>query len=132
MQKKVDIPSKVRIDKYLWAIRIFKTRSIATEACSLNKVKLNAVHCKASRIVALNDVLEIKSENKIWKIKVLKIIENRVSFEIATTCYLDESPEPVVDINLLKSVTINYKSKDNAKGRPTKRDRRNLDKYLSD
>jgi ribosome-associated heat shock protein Hsp15 len=71
---------KLRIDKYLWAIRIFKTRSLAAEACEKGKVKLNGDSVKASKSVTIGDEYEIKTEAKKWIIKVTALLPNRVQF----------------------------------------------------
>ena len=69
---------KIRIDKYLWAIRIFKTRSIAAEAIDKGRVKLQGVTVKASRAVVVGDEYEIKTEARKWVIEVTSLISNRV------------------------------------------------------
>ena len=74
---------KTRMDKYLWAIRIFKTRSQATRACDDGKVKMDGLAVKPSRIVALGDKLDIRAEGRKWTIEVTGIIQNRVKYEEA-------------------------------------------------
>ncbi|MEO8852920.1 MAG: RNA-binding S4 domain-containing protein, partial [Ginsengibacter sp.] len=83
---------KLRIDKYLWAIRIFKTRTLAADACNSGKVKLNGASVKPSKTVALSDQYDIKTENKKWKIEVTSLLHNRVKYEEAIKNYLDLSP----------------------------------------
>ena len=79
---------KVRLDKYLWSIRLFKTRSLATKAIETGKVKWNSQNCKASKEVKIDDVYEIKTEDKKINIQVLKLINNRVGYPEAILCYL--------------------------------------------
>src|SRR6187402_2214224 len=71
---------KLRIDKYLWAIRLFKTRSQAGDACDKGKVKLNGVSIKASRIVAIGDEYEAKTEARKWVVKVTGLLHSRVQY----------------------------------------------------
>ena len=74
---------KLRIDKYLWAIRIFKTRSLAADACNSGKVKSKATNVKPAKTVALGDQYEIKTENKKWIIEVTSLLHNRLKYEEA-------------------------------------------------
>ncbi|MFX9065751.1 S4 domain-containing protein, partial [Acinetobacter baumannii] len=74
---------KLRIDKYLWAIRLFKTRSQAGDACSKGKVKLHGDPVKASKIVNIDDEYEVKTEAKRWIIKVTGLLEKRVQYSEA-------------------------------------------------
>ena len=69
---------KIRIDKYLWSIRIFKTRTAAATACDKGRVKLNTEVVKASRNIKIGDVYEVKTDEKKWTIKVLSLLEKRV------------------------------------------------------
>jgi ribosome-associated heat shock protein Hsp15 len=71
---------KLRLDKYLWAIRIFKTRSQATDACEKGKVKMNGISVKASRHVSIGDEYEIKTESRKWVIKISGILDHRVFY----------------------------------------------------
>jgi ribosome-associated heat shock protein Hsp15 len=89
METKTD---KVRIDKYLWSIRIFKTRNLAAEACDKGKVKLQGDSIKASKSVHINDEYEIKTEARKWIIKVVSIIDKRVAYTEAIKHYLDITP----------------------------------------
>ena len=71
---------KLRIDKYLWAIRLFKTRSQAADACDKGKVKLGGDNIKASRTVHVDDEYEVKTEAKRWLIKVITLLDHRVQY----------------------------------------------------
>ena len=84
---------KLRIDKYLWAIRIFKTRSIAAEACNTGKVKCNGTNLKPAKTVAIGDQYEVKTENKRWIIEVTSLLHDRVKYEEAIKNYIDLSPK---------------------------------------
>ncbi|MEK0750759.1 S4 domain-containing protein, partial [Mycobacterium ulcerans] len=72
------MPEKLRIDKYLWAIRIFKTRTQAAAACDSGKVKLQGVSVKASKTVVLGDQYEIKTDTRKWRIEVIGLLDKRV------------------------------------------------------
>lgn len=120
---------KLRVDKYLWAIRIFKTRSLATEACKAGRVKLNGQNIKPSAIVKIGDVYQI---SKGVERKVLEVVDfsyNRTDAKIAVTKYKDLTP--VEETHAFKSVfhapTL---KRDRGTGRPTKRDRRETDGLL--
>ncbi|MEP6648026.1 MAG: S4 domain-containing protein, partial [Saprospiraceae bacterium] len=78
---------KTRIDKYLWSIRIFKSRSMATDACREGKIKLNGAVAKSSAIVTTGDLLDINKDNFRFKYKVVQVIEKRVSAILAKPCY---------------------------------------------
>ncbi|RZJ81517.1 MAG: RNA-binding S4 domain-containing protein [Flavobacterium sp.] len=120
---------KLRIDKYLWAIRLFKTRSLATEACKAGRVKFNGQNLKPSAIVKIGDVYQVSKgiEKKI--IEVVDFSYNRTDAKIAVTKYKDITP--VEDTHAFKSVfhapTL---KRDRGAGRPTKKDRRETDDLL--
>src|SRR5512138_2956330 len=84
---------KLRIDKYLWAIRLFKTRALAAASCDTNKVKLDGIAVKASKTVSVGDEYEIKTEAKRWRIKVTGLLHNRVAYSEAIKYYIDITPE---------------------------------------
>ncbi len=123
---------KLRIDKYLWAIRLFKTRSQAGDACDKGKVKLNGDNCKASRSVNVGDEYEVKTETKRWRIKVTGLLEKRVQYAEAIKYYLDITPADELD--LIKSVASSFHTGKRLSkvGRPTKRDRRDLEDFMED
>ena len=121
---------KVRLDKYLWSIRLFKTRTMATDACDSGKVRWKGDPIKPSKPVLLNETYEVRNEGGKHVIKVLGIIGNRVSYEQAIKHYLDITPEE--DKLLNKSVASSfYTGKRLSKqGRPTKQQRRDLDNFM--
>src|SRR5919112_6514835 len=84
---------KLRIDKYLWSIRLFKTRSLASEACEKGRVKLNGDAVKASKPVTVGDEYEVKTEAKKLIIKVTGLLANRVQYSEAIKYYIDLTPE---------------------------------------
>src|SRR5258708_4205677 len=84
---------KLRLDKYLWAIRLFKTRTLAAAACDSNKVKFDGSPVKAAKQVIVGDEYEIKTEAKRWRIKVIALLHSRVAYSEAIKYYLDITPE---------------------------------------
>ena len=121
---------KLRIDKYLWAIRIFKTRSLAAEACNSGKVKLNGASVEPAKTVTLGDQYDIRTENKKWKIEVTSLLHNRVKYEEAIKSYLDLSPVESLDKMQSSSFVFNTGKRQSKQGRPTKKEKRNLDDFL--
>src|SRR5258707_15876355 len=88
---------KLRLDKYLWAIRLFKTRSQAGDACDKGKVKFNGDNVKAARTVSINDEYEVKTEAKRWRIKVTGLLEKRVQYSEAIKFYTDITPPEEIE-----------------------------------
>jgi ribosome-associated heat shock protein Hsp15 len=123
---------KLRIDKYLWAIRIFKTRTLAADACDAGKVKWNGLSCKASKIVNIGDEYEIKTETRKWVIKISGLLHKRVAYSEAINHYIDLTPEE--DLALAKNIASSFHTGKRLSkiGRPTKKERRNLDEFLGE
>ena len=128
----MEAKEKLRIDKYLWAIRLFKTRSQAAAACESGKVKLNGDSCKASKTVNLGDEYEVKTEARRWRIKVTGLLHNRVQYSEAIKYYIDLTP--VEELERMKSVASSFHTGKRLSkvGRPTKRERRDLDEFMED
>lgn len=121
---------KLRIDKYLWAIRIFKTRSIAADACNSGKVKCKGTNVKPAKAVALGDIYEIKTENKKWIIEVTFLLQNRLKFEEASKHYIDLSPKEIADKRQSSAFVFNSGKRKSKQGRPTKKEKRKLDNFF--
>lgn len=122
-----DNSKKVRLDKYLWAIRVFKTRSMATRACDDGKVKMNGTAVKPSRNVSLGDVYDVKAEKRKWTIEVTGIIEKRVKYELAINNYTDITSEEDKQYNQRLGNSFYTGKRQSKTGRPTKKQRRDLD-----
>lgn len=120
---------KVRLDKYLWSIRIFKTRALASEACEKNKVKFNDNPAKASRSVNIGDEYEIKTEARKWIIKVTGVIHNRVQYSEAINYYLDITPKEITDALNYQPTAFQTGKRMSKIGRPTKKQKRDLDNF---
>lgn len=122
---------KLRLDKFLWAIRLFKTRSQAAEACEKHKVKYNGNAAKASRPVTVNDEYEVKTENKKWLIKVTGLLSKRVQYSEAIKYYLDITPAEEVERISFQSAAFHTGKRMSKVGRPTKKQKRDLDEFTS-
>jgi len=117
----------IRIDKFLWAVRLFKTRSIATEACKKGKVLLNGEKVKASRSIMLNDVITINRAPVDYTYKVVGMLKNRVGAKLVAEYISDITPQSELDkLEEIKMSKVDY-YRPKGTGRPTKRDRRLLD-----
>ena len=128
----MEAKEKLRIDKYLWSIRLFKTRSQAAAACDSGKVKYNGDNCKASKVVSVGDEYEVKTEAKRWRIKVTGLLYNRVQYSEAIKYYIDITPaEELERIQYLAS-SFHTGKRLSKVGRPTKRERRDLDEFMED
>ena len=121
---------KLRIDKYLWAIRLFKTRSQAADACDKSKVKLNGENVKASKTVTVGDEYEVKSEAKKWLIKVTGLLDHRVQYSEAITYYTDITPAEELDRIKFEAAVFNTGKRQSKQGRPTKKDKREIDGFM--
>ncbi len=122
---------KLRIDKYLWAIRIFKTRTQATSACDDGKVKYEGTNVKPSKAVNIGEHYEIKTAARKWVIEVRGLLFQRVGFEEAVKHYADLTPEEDKVIIPHFEGTSFYTGKRQSKtGRPTKKQRRGMEDFL--
>ncbi|HUN04084.1 MAG TPA: RNA-binding S4 domain-containing protein, partial [Niabella sp.] len=83
---------KLRLDKYLWAIRLFKTRSLAAAACNSGKVKYQDEAAKPGKNVHLGDIYDVRTEGRRWKIKVTGLLQNRLKYSEAINYYADLTP----------------------------------------
>ena len=120
---------KLRLDKYLWAIRLFKTRSQAADACDKGRIKYNGDAAKASRTVSINDEYEVKTEAKRWRIKVTGLLEKRVQYSEAIKYYMDITPAEEVERLQFQAAAFHTGKRQSKIGRPTKKQRRDLDDF---
>ncbi len=126
------VKEKIRLDKYLWAIRLFKTRSLAATACDTGKVKFDGGQAKASRQVSIGDEYEVKTEAKRWRIKVTGLLQNRVAYTEAILHYMDITPEEEIQRLQYQAASFHTGKRRSKIGRPTKKERRELDEFLDD
>ncbi|MFN8237188.1 MAG: RNA-binding S4 domain-containing protein [Chitinophagales bacterium] len=120
-------PEKVRIDKWLWAVRVYKTRTLATDACNAGKIKIDGVAVKPSYMLKSGQTVHMNRQGEKWIYKVLKLIEKRVGAPLAVTCFQDLTPPE--EKNKLLFPSVFYEVRDKGAGRPTKKDRREIDKF---
>ncbi|MCD6091738.1 MAG: RNA-binding S4 domain-containing protein [Bacteroidales bacterium] len=121
----------IRLDKWLWAIRAFKTRSLATEACKGGRVKIEGIAAKASREIKIGDIVEFKVGALNKKIRVTQLIKNRVNATLAIQNYEDlTAPEEYERISFMNQMKTG--DRDRGTGRPSKKDRRDIDKLRED
>ena len=121
---------KVRVDKWLWSVRIFKSRTIATDACKSGKVRMDDNAVKASQTVQRGDLLEVRKDGFIFQYKVVDLIEKRVGAPIAQTCYEDLTSEE--ELNKYKDWFVGkagVEKREKGAGRPTKRERREIEDF---
>jgi ribosome-associated heat shock protein Hsp15 len=121
---------KLRLDKYLWAIRLYKTRTLAAAACDNGKVKFDGSQAKASRQVHVGDEYEVKTEAKRWRIKVAELLHNRVAYSEAIKYYIDITPAEELERIQYQSASFHTGKRLSKIGRPTKKQRRDLDEFF--
>ncbi len=115
-----------RLDKYLWSIRIFKTRSDATEACKGNKVRVGGVPAKPSKMIKIGDVLEVRKGVVQYTYRVKALTEHRLGAKLVPD--FAENLTPQAELDKLKApVETFFLRRDRGAGRPTKKDRREMD-----
>ncbi|MDR1527636.1 MAG: RNA-binding S4 domain-containing protein [Dysgonamonadaceae bacterium] len=120
--------NEIRIDKWMWATRIFKTRTIAVEACKKNRVMINDVAVKPSRMIKSGDVIQVRKPPIIYSFKVLDLTQNRVGAKLVPR-YLENITTPE-QYEILELQTISgFVDRARGTGRPTKKDRRDLDSF---
>ena len=121
---------EARIDKWLWSARIFKTRTIAADACKNGRVMVNDVQVKPSRMVKVGDKVSVRKSPVTYSFKILKTIEQRVGAKLLPEIY--ENVTPPDQYELLEMTRISgFVDRQRGTGRPTKKDRRQMDALLS-
>ena len=124
------MPKSVRIDKYLWAVRLFKTRTLATEACRKGKVTVDDMPAKPSRMVTAGDVIQVKRMPVLYSYRVTEPIEKRVGAKIVENYVENVTPEE--ELHKLELQDDFFIKRDRGTGRPTKKERRLLDDIKGD
>ncbi len=122
---------KVRVDKWLWSVRIFKSRTLATDLCKENKVLVNGEKAKPSQLIVAGDVVSVKKEGFNMVYKALALIDKRVGAPEAVVCYEDLTP--IEELNKFNSWFADPagspERRDRGTGRPTKKERRQIDRF---
>lgn len=115
-----------RIDKYLWAVRVFKTRSEATDACNGNKVQINGVNAKASKAVKIGDSIKVRKGTVLYEFKVIQLSGTRMGASLVPEFAQNLTPESEL-AKLHAPVETFFVRRERGSGRPTKKERRELD-----
>lgn len=119
----------MRIDKYLWSIRVYKTRSIAADACKKNRISINEISVKSSRVVKVDETIRVRKDQIYYDYKVLDIPKSRVGAKLVNDFRIDVTKKEELDkLDQIRHSSNHYR--DRGTGRPTKRDRRELDTYF--
>jgi ribosome-associated heat shock protein Hsp15 len=113
-----------RVDRWLWAVRLYKSRSAATEACRGGHVRVNGRSAKPATTVRVGDRVEARAYRRDRVLEVVQVIDQRVGAPIAAECVVDHSPPPPA-----RDLTQPAFARDPATGRPTKKERRQLDRF---
>lgn len=121
---------ETRIDKWLWDVRIFKTRSQAADACHKGHIIIGDVAVKASRTIKAGEIVEVKKNPILYRYKILGIPSSRISAKLVPDYIEDQTPEQeILKIDLMRADINGHR--DRGAGRPTKRDRRMLDIWMN-
>jgi ribosome-associated heat shock protein Hsp15 len=116
----------VRIDKWLWSVRIFKTRSAAATGCRGGHVKIEGRAVKPSRPVAIGDTVSAQVGARLHELEVVRLIDKRVGASLAAECFIDHSPPPPP-----RATVSDQGARERGSGRPTKKERRQLERFRS-
>lgn len=122
---------EVRVDKYLFAMRIYKTRSIAADACKCGRVKMNGVEMKPSRSFHIGDVFTVRKGPVTYTYRILQLSENRLGAKLVPNYIEDITPAEQREILELARYAA-QSGRDRGTGRPTKKDRREIELFMSD
>jgi ribosome-associated heat shock protein Hsp15 len=114
--------ARVRVDRWLWAVRLFKTRGDATDACRGGHVRVNGKPAKAATSVAAGDLVVVRAHGLERTVEVRQLLEKRVGASLAAESYVDHTPPP-------PPREARVAERDRGAGRPTKRERRQLDRW---
>ena len=121
----------IRIDKFLWSVRIYKTRSIASDACTKGRITINDIKVKPSRIIAENDIIRVSKPPVVFTYRITEPVENRVSAKLVEKFVEDmTTDEEKAKLDIKLPVGIAYRKK--GSGRPSKKERRVIDKLHGD
>ena len=121
--------NEARIDKWLWAARIYKTRSLASDACKNGRVTINGVNVKPSRPVKVGEVVDVRKPPVTYSFKVLKCIENRVGAKLIPVVYENVTDPRQYEILEMSRIS-GFVDRARGTGRPTKRDRRQMEAFV--
>lgn len=120
--------NEVRIDKWLWAVRIFKTRSIATDAIKMGRVTIGGQRVKPSKMVKVGEVIDVKKPPIVYSFKVLALAENRMGAKLVPGFMENVTRKEQLDLLEMNRIT-GFIDRAKGLGRPTKKDRRDIDEF---
>jgi len=118
----------VRIDKWLWAVRLFKTRTLATEECKKGRITIDGVSVKPSRVPKPGDIVKVRKNPVTYSYKVIGITGKRVGAKLVSEFALDITPPEELKILEMRQL-MGSSERDRGAGRPTKKDRRDIDRF---
>jgi ribosome-associated heat shock protein Hsp15 len=121
--------TEARIDKWLWAARIFKTRTIAADACKNSRVSVNGVQVKPSRMVKVGDVIAVRKPPVTYSFRLLKPIEQRVGAKLLADIYENVTTPDQYELLEMNRIS-GFVDRQRGTGRPTKKDRRQMDAFV--
>ena len=125
------LKNKVRIDKFLWCVRFYKSRTLSKIACNKSKIKIDGNAIKSSYLVNVGDILTIKKKAITITIKILNVLDKRISAKLVNNYIEDLTPESEkIKLDVIKKLPIVYRKR--GQGRPTKKERRDMQKGLED
>lgn len=123
--------NEVRVDKWLWAMRVFKTRTIATDACKNGRVTIDGKSVKPSRTIKVGDVIEVKKPPITYRFRVLQLTQNRLGAKLVEQYLENITPKEQYDILEMARIS-GFVDRRKGLGRPTKRDQRDLARFRED
>lgn len=124
--------TEIRIDKYLFAMRIYKTRSIAADACKKGRIKVNGIEQKPSKTFKIGDTFTVRKGPITYTYKVLQLSENRLGAKLVPDYMQDITAKDQLEILELARMATASGTRDRGAGRPTKKDRRDIITFISD
>ncbi len=122
--------TEARIDKWLWSVRIYKTRTIACDACKKGRISINGSQCKPSKTVKAGDTVQVRRPPVTYTFKVLQAIENRVGAKLVPEMLENITPPDQYELLEMNRVG-GFVKRAAGLGRPTKKDRRDMDEFIS-
>lgn len=120
----------MRLDKFLWCVRYYKTRSMAADAIKKNRVQVNGAVAKSSKEVAASDKITVRKDQIDYQFEVLQLPQNRLGAKLVSLYINDQTPKEEIEKRELRKLSQNY-YRSKGEGRPTKKDRRDLDEFMS-
>lgn len=121
--------NEARIDKWLWAARIYKTRSVAADACKNGRVTVGGANAKPSRMIKVGDTVSVRKSPVTYSFKVLQAIEQRVGAKLVPQVYENVTPADQYELLEMKRIS-GFVDRARGTGRPTKKERRSLDAFI--